>query len=132
MRIRLILAVSFSILLIVFAVWSRFSHKTESGGELVAIENKTNSVYEDVYTDPSLGYSASSTAEDLTNTDIISRQMLLDYINLSATGKVNDNELNALADKYIDDIPSIQASFYTPFKLADVKTNLNTSSNFTK
>ena len=132
MRIRLILAASFSVLLIIFAAWSRFSPKIESGGELVAIENKANSAYENIYTSPSLVYSASSTAESLTNTDIISRQMFMDYINLSATGNTTEEGIDSMANRYVDAIPSIQASFYDPLDIADIKTISNLESNFEK
>ncbi|MEK7186753.1 MAG: hypothetical protein AAB690_02715 [Patescibacteria group bacterium] len=130
MRIRLILAVFFSVLLIAFAAWARLSSKTELGGKLVAVENAANSSYEDIYIDPSLGYSALNTDENLTKTDIISRQMFVDYLNLSAAGGDNSANLNALANKYIDSIPSLQVGLYTPFSLSDIKTIPNATVNF--
>jgi hypothetical protein len=128
MRIRIALAVSLSVILIALAVWIRLGVTTNSG-ELIAVKS------EGVQTSTPIGSNLSfqnstSTEINLTNTEIISRQLLSDYINLVGSGEITDSNINLLAEKYIESIPIIQAGFYTPMKLADLKTSLNTSPNF--
>ncbi|MFH1472792.1 MAG: hypothetical protein ABIF06_00010 [bacterium] len=133
MRFRLALAVFLSIVLIGVASWSRFdSKKGGPPGELVAVSSGNNSNYENVLINPILGNATSSTGENLTNTDIISRQMLIDYMDLSATGGATDAGLNALANKYVESIPLIQESFNVSLKSSDIDIVPNTTENFQK
>ena len=50
---------------------------------------------------------STSTPADLTNTDLIGRQLLTDYLNLNSAGQATDANINILADRYIESIPTL-------------------------
>jgi hypothetical protein len=114
MRFRLALALSISILLIGAASWSRISSHKTTKVDLIAVENRqaeNNAYYNDVIV-PALEESATSSAptEALTGTDLIGRQLILDYVNLASNGQADEDNLKSLAERYIDSVPTLNSA----------------------
>ena len=132
MRFRLALAFSVSVILIGFASWSRLGTAENTQPGIVAVERLgTNEEgYQDFLQDflEPKTLEATSPGEPLSNTDIIGRQLVMDYIELSASGKATEASLAALADRYVESIPALtQAS---SISYADIQTVPDTKANF--
>jgi hypothetical protein len=128
MRGRLAIALSVSLVLIGFASWSRLSARNSAQPNLIAIaqlDTNPDEVLRD-FLEPK---SATTTAADsLTNTDMVGRQLILDYVQLAANGGANEDALSALAERYIDNVPSlITAEVVSVF---DLKVVPNDTANF--
>lgn len=141
MRFNLALAVLMSVLLIGVSSWSRFTttNKTQQG--IVAVEqfNTNNDDYEDILQDFSTPKTASTTPVErsLSNTDLIGRQLILDYIGLAGSGQATDASVAALAEQYVISIPSINKAPTINSKdiqvVSNIKTNFQSYANeFTK
>lgn len=128
MRFRLALAFSVSIMLIGLASWSRFSMAEKPVAGLVAI-NQAGTTLEDSseMLQDFLGPKASSTSsvseEPLTGTDLVGRQLILDYVSLAASGGVSQTNLAALANKYVENIPALIKS--EVISSSDLRTSSN-------
>jgi hypothetical protein len=64
---------------------------------------------------------------DLSGTDLIGRQMIADYITLSANGKATNENISSLAQKYVESIPTLIAP--ERFSLTDLKIIANNQKN---
>lgn len=131
MKSGVILSVALSLVFVLGALWFRFS-SSENSPNLIAIENaKINeAAYQELF-EGFLGTNASNTPkldEALTGTDLISRQLMLDYLSLAQSGEATDEELQALADRYIVSLPTLVS--YTPFPFANLKVVTNNKVNF--
>lgn len=126
-RRHLIFAVTISCVLILGALWFRFFRAetyTAPAGLVAVGDNSAESLNEAITT--YLETSSTSTATSsiaLTQTDTLSRQLILDYVDLATSGKADDASLQALADKYVDQVPSLAKSQIIPLK--DIKTTFN-------
>lgn len=136
MRFRLALALSVSVLLIGVASWSRFGTTDYVQPNIVAIEQLgTNNDYEEILNDFIEPKTASTTPPEipLSNTDLIGRQLILDYINLAASGQVTETRITTLANRYVENIPTLNeivALTYTDIKtVPDSKNNFENYSN---
>ena len=135
MRWNLALALSVSILLVGYASWTRFISDDKAAPTLIAIEQKTSDEgeYLDVLSD-FLEPKASSTTEAIVSakpvsqSEMLSRQLLSDYIGLASSGQATDGTITALADKYVRAVPLLnQHESVSQFDLrivSDTKENL--------
>lgn len=135
MRFNLALALSLSILLVGGASWSRFaqSQKAETNLQLVKAEQKASEEYYESVLAPLLAESASTTpssAGPLTGTDLISRQLITDYVTLATEGGANDSNINILADRYIESIPTLISQEMVAY--ADIRVVSNNQSSLKK
>ncbi len=115
MRFNLALALSISILLIGGSVWVRLYSSKNIQAQLVAVQKQqeVDSNYFDEAVFPVLEKSATSSApsaEPLNSSDLIGRQLILDYVSMASSGQISEDNLNSLATKYIDSIPSVTSA----------------------
>jgi len=119
MRFNIALALCISVLLVGGATWIRFSpstSNTEAG--LVAVETDREALqnYFDEEVLPILEKGAIpaskdvSTPKPLTGTDMVGRQLLTDYIQLASTGQASQKDILALAENYVDSIPTLSSA----------------------
>jgi hypothetical protein len=139
MRLRLTLSLSVSIILIGIASWSRFGTANYIQPNTIAIEQF--GIGEKYYSDEKflqdfLEPKATSTeisTEPLSNTDMIGRQLILDYIDLATSGNAGINSIDALAERYVESIPTINKTTSIDHKdilvVSNAKHNLQNYAN---
>jgi hypothetical protein len=130
MRGRLAIALSVSLVLIGFASWSRLTAGDKAQPNLIAVA-QLNADPQEILNDFLAPKTASTTAiaGQLTNTDIVSRQLFLDYMSLASDGEVSEATLATLAENYAQNIPLLQGE---KASYLDLKTVTNTEANFRK
>lgn len=109
MRRSVIFSISLSLILIVGALSLRI-FSNNSSANLVAGGAKTEEAYvKDVFFNTAQDSSTpqENTDEPLSDTDLIGRQMILDYVALARNGEASAENLAALAEKYIDNVPNL-------------------------
>jgi hypothetical protein len=125
MRGRLAIALSVSLVLIGFASWSRLSGGEKTQPSLLAVaqfDTNPEEVLRDFLATKET-VSASST-ETLTDTDLLGRQLMLDYVALAANGGATEEALAALAERYVENLPTLtNAEALTAFDLKVVSNN---------
>ena len=127
----LLISLGVSVILIGGAFFTRhISGSSASGATLTVVNTKnTNS---DVIPDtniPSIEPSAVGTStKPLTNTDLVSRQLLSDYIGLASNGQDSEVNITNLADKYADRIPTLISA--PTVQIGDIHIVPNTKANF--
>lgn len=134
MRFRVVLALSLSIILVGLAFWVRNSSSSEDKNSLVAVSSpqNTDSSKEFIknYLIENAGSIATSSQPSLSSTDLISRQMFADYLALSTNGQATDANIEALAERYVANIPSLfvpeKVSYQDLQIVANNKANLQT------
>lgn len=109
MSFRLVAALSVFVLLVGAASWMRFSTIDYIQPNLVTIENLdiyglSDKDFVNDFLKPK-AEGASYESEPLSNTDIITRKLLMSYLDTAVSGKgvVNTNTLNTIADHYVDE-----------------------------
>jgi len=131
MRLNLALALSVALLLIGGAAWYRLSLTSSTSYNLAVVEpTLTNEDYDEITAD-FFGPKATSTtvsSEPLTNTDLIGRQLVLDYISIAANNGGTEADIAALANQYVEGIQTLNR--VDTISYADIKTVSNTKSNF--
>ncbi len=131
MKSGISVALVLSVLLIGGASWYRFSQPTTYDG-LVAIERKemSDKQYKDML-DTFLNTSSSTAeTENLNGTDLIGRQLILDYVGLARDGQASPENLSLLAENYVDSLPTLisaQKIYYT-----DLQVVANNTGNYQK
>lgn len=134
MQFRLALALSVSLLLIGVASWSRFTTLEKMPTDIVAVEQLelTDEDYDEILGDFTEPKTASTTSPEipLTNTDLLGRQLIMDYLGFAADGEATENDIVNLANKYVEGLPTLSAS--TVINYSDIKTVPDTKSNFQK
>ncbi len=129
MKSGIIIAVSLSILMVGGAFWTR-SNKPEITNSLTLEQKQAKDNYEtELFAD---FYQPSSTAstvsnEQLTNTDLISRQLIMDYLDLASKGGAGQETLDALAEQYAESIPTLSNSPKANY--LDLKLTTDTNAN---
>lgn len=113
MRSRLLLAVCLAVLLVGGAAWKRLESKEISpAGNLVAVSDTANTDATstidaaDSTADLNATGSDATSSVRLTDTDVVSRQLFSDYVNLEANGQATQDNLNALGDEYAASVVS--------------------------
>ena len=131
MRARIISALLLSVVLIVGATWLKFDRNNPAEASLVSVENKPGQDT-DTYiptSEANLSNPVSTTTEErLTTTDLVGRQMIIDYLNLANAGSVTKESLDNLAEKYVDMVPSLATS--PQISPAEIKLVTNSKNNF--
>ncbi len=125
------MALSASLVLIGGASWTRFNHSNQAGLVAVAGNNLPQNTYDyDALTSTYLATSTQPGQDNtpLTPTDLVGRQLVIDYLGLAENGQVSDDSLNALADKYVESIPTLVTT--SSKTLFDLKVTSNTSEAF--
>jgi len=124
-----------SILLIGTATWIRFQNQTKTSVGLIAVNNAgLSSSTEPTISGPNflanqdLSNTGTSTDENLSGTDMIGRQMIIDYVNLATSGQASDESINALANQYVEKIPNLSSASVASY--LDIKTVPNEKVNF--
>ncbi len=133
MRFRLTLALLLSLLLVVTASWSRFGTTKYVPSVATLEQMQTNDEY---YSDESFvgdflkpnTASATLPAESLSNTELIGRQLILDYIGLATSGQVTETNIATIANKYLEIIPKINKT--QQISRSDIEIVPDTKSNF--
>lgn len=130
MRGRLAIALSVSLVLIGFASWSRLSVRDSAQPNLIAVA-QFNADPQEILNDFLAPKTASTTPVSglLTNTDMVSRQLFLDYMNLATNGEVSNATIETLAENYAQNIPLLQGE---RVNYLDIKTVTDTGANFRK
>ncbi len=100
---------------------SNFPTLTSKGDSKEDLNTSDKSTQQDEdYTDPSPG--------NLNATDLISHQLIVDYVNLSQSGQATDQSIDDLAEKYVDSLPTLNNAEI--FSYAELNSVSNTPSNF--
>lgn len=100
-------SIAFSIVLISGALLVRYTNSKETKfklAELVAIEDTSQPIDIETITGSRDSESPTKAEEPLTNTDMISRQLFADYLDLSASSQNNQSGLQYLANQYTENI----------------------------
>ncbi len=125
------MALFVSVVLVGGASWSRFAGAEKPVSDLLTVEERaaSNDYYDKLFLD-SLEATATTSAasqEPLTGTDLIGRQLILDYVDMATKGQATAANITALADRYIESIPTLnqaQTISYTELKtVSDTKAN---------
>lgn len=131
MKLRLASALLISILLIGGAGWVRAGSlfKNSSTNSLALESASTTSSYDfSIKKNDSITPEASTQTGPLSSTDLIGRQLILDYVDLAAQGEASEENLALLANNYVEKIPSLNYSETISYK--DIKSVSNTRENF--
>jgi len=113
MQARLVLAISLSIILIGTAFLTRFFNRTDNSDQLVLESNPVNIEGVELF-----GNNFSKEVEKITTsdtekpsgTDLFGRGLIGDYINLAASGQATQENLDSLAEMYINNIGILGSS----------------------
>lgn len=108
MRFYILAALSVSIALIGGAAWVRSSREPRPSPSLVAVSN-TAPDSEMAAAAALLESTTSAPTEHLGTTDLVSRQLVMDYLNLASNGQATPDNLNLLAAQYVEKIPSVNS-----------------------
>ena len=115
MRFKLALSVCIALLLIVTAVWYRYQNQViSSDGGFVEQELAVESIDYEEYLLGQLrtGLVASTSPEtdsgELTATDLVGRQLFLDFLNMSSKGEATEENILSLANLYEENIVSLR------------------------
>jgi hypothetical protein len=106
MLFRVGLAVLVAIVLVGGAVWIRTDSGKRFSNSLVGVDGGTV-VRSDQRFDPLRPDLSGEGAENLTKTDIISRELLSDYMNLAMMEEDSSRNLSQLLDNYISSVPEL-------------------------
>lgn len=133
MRFRLALAFSVSLLLIGAASWSRLAKADKPEPSIVAVEQKAaeNKYISDVFNntlEEDMATSSSVSTEPLTGTDLVGRQLIMDYLGLASNGQATEVNIAALADRYAESIPTLNSA--PTVRYDEIKVVPNNQANF--
>jgi hypothetical protein len=112
MKNHVYLAIFLSVILVGGAAWVRFSQEKEPSMLAVVESLEANDeTYQDFLSDYLVNststVSLAASSEKIGTTDLISRQLINDYVSLSTNGQATQNNIGALAEKYVDAIPTL-------------------------
>ncbi len=136
MRFNLALSLLISLILIGTASWSRFvtaeyvQPNIVAVGPLEAGEESYEEIVNGFLKPETTGTASTSPTETLSNTDIIGRGLIMDYIGLAANGQATEANIINLANQYVESVPNFNKA--TVLKAEDIKTVSNTKANFQK
>jgi hypothetical protein len=125
MRFRLALALSLSGLLILGAFWSRFSTTKYVQSEVITVEQSeiSNGYDEELLAEFLKPKTSTTTIESkpLSNTELIGRGLVLDYVSLATKGQATEANLASLANKYVGGVPN-SLNKATVINISDLQT----------
>ena len=120
---RLAIALSLSALLIGGATVYRFAYAEA----LTVVRAPEVSDTDTTIIDAPIDTAGSGTTTPLTTTDLVGRQVLADYLNLTQNGQATDDNVNALATNYADKLTSLDT--FTPLAPADITLSSDSKSD---
>ncbi|MHB1330642.1 MAG: hypothetical protein ACYCY6_01605 [Minisyncoccota bacterium] len=131
MRFRILSTIFLSFILIIGAVWFR-ADKEKIEVSLVSVDNTDqysggSFIPNDVSDLNDYGFEEELDST-LTTTDLMSRQLLTDYMNLARTGGATEENIQALASKYVEGVSALSPS--PAITIADLNIVSNTKNNF--
>ena len=131
MRLRIFSALFLSVFLILGAALVKAREAKTLPNQIVSVENGPTNLPESYIpteeSDLSLGI-PSTIEEKLTTTDLVGRQMILDYVNLAASGKATDETVTNLANKYTESIGGLSQS--RKISYLNIETTPNSKQSF--
>lgn len=132
MRIRIYLAIFCSFLLIGLSFWTRVEKSRDSNPSLDLIAKDSSPSEEINLIDSWIENQATTTLNQkpLTGTDLIGRQLIMDYIDLAQNGHSTPSNIQALVDTYIENIPALVTSSKATY--LDLNVTNNTKDSFAK
>ena len=131
MSFRIALALSLSVILVGVASWDRFIGVEKSNPTISIVENTNTEAQDKYYQELMKGYTETSTStatKKLTGTDLIGRQMIIDYVDLSTSGQASSDNINALAERYVESIPTLNNA--RKASILDIKVVSNSKTSF--
>lgn len=128
MRSGISLALLASLLLIGAASWYRFNAAEEYRADLIVLSNQDDRTYQELLRSYVAQASSTPLQESLSATDLISRQLIGDYLNLALSGGASPTNIDALANQYVESVPTLSGT--ATISILDVETLANTVSNF--
>lgn len=109
MRLSVLSALCVSLALIIGASWFK-TDTVVKNPNLLSVEVPLSSNLESYEPTSVADLKATSEAtneEPLTTTDLVSRQLLIEYMNLAASGGASEEAINNLASKYAETVPTL-------------------------
>lgn len=136
MKKPIVFALFFSILLILFSFYlvNRKSQSIVSKPTLIPFENSEQypEALWQLYTSTSTP-SEDGDTDTLTGTDLVSRQLILDYLNLARSGEASEENSQLLIEKYVDSIPTlISSKVLSPLDLKIVPSTSKNIKNYSE
>ncbi|MDP2651209.1 MAG: hypothetical protein Q8O98_01310 [bacterium] len=132
MDIRIASALFASVILIGGASWVRFSNTSGAPAGLAVAESQPAEnieIYNIENTTTISGTAATAPSDaPLTDTGLISRQLILEYVDLAANGQASSANLEALAEKFVNQVPNLNKT--SSLGLIDLKVVANSQINF--
>ncbi len=124
MRFSILSALLVSVALIGGAGWFKTTNVKNAPQSIVSVDsNRANELSTYTPTNKAnLGTAnqAISQEDTLNTTDLVSRQMFLDYINLVSEGNASTDSLDLIADKYVELIPTLSIDSPQAIKITDL------------
>jgi hypothetical protein len=123
-RWQLKISIFIAVILIGGSLWFRFFNIGTQSSGLVAVTNPSANMQNDQENlvptaSTTASVSASTTPENLTQTDLIGRQMFMDYMSLAQNGQATPENITALANTYSDNIVGLSQPIQ--LKITDLK-----------
>ncbi len=129
--IRSIGALVISVALIGGALWFRFVRIPPFSATLVSVSEIEQFASEEAFLNDFVGASTApsvTSTTTLSNTDLIGRQLILDYVDLATSGQATEANINVLANQYVNSVPALSRA--TEISYADLKTVPDARNNF--
>lgn len=126
MHARLALALFVSIALVGGALWTRLSNNATVKYELALVEPGGDSQFSDYF--GSAGDIRA--AKTIPKTELLGQQLILEYMALATNGQASDDAVAALAEKYVDSIPTLTQTKTVSYE--ELKIVTNNKKNFEK
>lgn len=129
MRFRIGLALCLSLILISSTVWFRSRSNNGPAPTLVSVANPQ------INAGPALAtnldaYNAENPEAALTTTDLVGRQLAVDYINLIQSDQISEEAIDNLIEQYVGGVGNLQLSLAPVITLAEIITVADTKANF--
>ncbi|MEK7227528.1 MAG: hypothetical protein AAB641_01390 [Patescibacteria group bacterium] len=105
-RFNIVFAILLSLTLIGGASWFRFAKAIEYSPDLVTLEpgNQNDLLENTLVEELSSASPPKTSSEPFSETDLVSRQLFSDYVQLTSQGRATPNNLSSLASKYTESI----------------------------
>lgn len=98
MKAQIVTAVLLSVVLVGGATWFRFVSPQTAPAQLVAVSSSDG--LREINAEEFFRIPAEDAPPELTQTDVLSRQLFSDYIGLKSSGRATPENLNSLAEQY--------------------------------
>jgi len=127
MQINIAVALAVSLVLIGGATFNRFANNKTASPTLSVVNNPIESK-EELLKAYLTNTKSTTTEESLTGTDLVGRQLMIDYLNLASRGQADPDSLAVLVDRYVESIPTLNQKRQISY--ADIKIGVNSKESF--